>query len=434
MDDAGRHETQSTAPTIRLVIAQAVLLGLFTGAFGIVYLLGIELLTEFIWGEDPFEEGWFSGDIWNIVIPVLAGVVIGVIYRVFRLPTRYPGFIEDLKEGEVDPKTTVGAVVIAVFSLISGPSVGPEAPLGAAGGAAGTWLARRRSANPDHVRRMSFVGISGAFGGLLSTPIGGPLLAFELEHDQTQSYYYTNIVPGVIAGAVSFGVMWPVLGAPFQALLALPSAEFESWMLLAAVGLGVVGAVAAVVVGKLMLGTVNLMRPLDDRPILRGLVGGAAVGLISFALPLTMFSGQAGLPVVIADWQSFGIPLLIALALFKALALGVSLGGGFFGGPVFPIFFIGAVLGVAVHALIPGIPLIVAVASVMAALGAAVALLPLSMAVLAAILTQSGLEVFAAVTLASITAYAIRLALSRSGQGDMQKTAAPEPEPAGAAP
>ena len=67
----------------------------------------------------------------------------------------------------------------------------------------------------------------------------------------------------------------------------------------------------------------------------------------------------------------------------------------------------------------------------MAALGAAVALLPLSMAILAAILTQSGLEVFAAVSLASITAYAIRLALSRSRQGDMQRSAVKETAPTG---
>ena len=221
------------------------------------------------------------------IIPILAGLLAGLIYKVFRLPARYPGFIEDLQEGEVDPKTAPGAVAVAVISLISGPSVGPEAPLGTAGGAAGTWLARRQGGGEDNVRQMTFVGISGAFGGLMSTPIGGPLLAFELEHDQTHNYYFTNLVPGVIAGAVSFGIMWPVLGAPFEGLLAIPQGQFASWMLVAAVGLGLLGAVAAVVVGKLMTGLVDLMRPLDDRPIVRGLIGGLIVGAIGYVLPLT---------------------------------------------------------------------------------------------------------------------------------------------------
>jgi len=47
------------------------------------------------------------------------------------------------------------------------------------------------------------------------------------------------------------------------------------------------------------------------------------------------------------------------------------------------------------------------------------------MAILAAIMIQSGLEVFGAVALASVTAYAIRIAVSRSrGGGDMQRSAA----------
>jgi H+/Cl- antiporter ClcA len=403
----------------------AVALGLVTGVFGVLYLLLTEWLSDAIWGDEPLATGWFSGDISNLLIPVIAGLVVGAIYQVFRLPSRYPGFIEDLKEGMVDPKTTVGAIVIAVFSLISGPSVGPEAPLGAAGGAVGTWAARLRGAEEERVRQMSFVGISGAFGGLLATPVGGPLLAFELEHEQTQGYYYAHIVPGVIAGAVSFGIMWPILGAPFQGLIELDVPVFESWMLLAAVALGLTGAIAAFVVGKIMVAAVSLMRPLDGRPMVRGVLGGVAVGMIAFAMPLTMFSGQTALPVVIDGYAEIGVAMLLALALLKALALGVSLGGGFFGGPIFPMFFIGATLGIAVHLLVPSIPIALAVGCVMAAVSAAIALLPLSMAVLASIMIESGLQMSGAIALASVTGYAVRVAIMLARQSDMEKAAAP---------
>lgn len=79
--------------------------------------------------------------------------------------------------------------------------------------------------------------MSGVFGGLMSTPIGGPLLAFELEHEQTHGYYDRHLVPGMLAGAVTFGLMWPVIGAPFSGLLDIPRPDFESWMLLAAAGM-----------------------------------------------------------------------------------------------------------------------------------------------------------------------------------------------------
>lgn len=412
----------------RYVLVRAVLLGIFTGLFGVAFLIGTEELTELIWPEWE-NEGWFSGNIWTFLIPIVAGLLVGLTYRIFRLPPRIPGFIDDLKDGEVDPKATRGALGVAVISLVGGSSVGPEAPLGAAGGAVGTWLAQRRNADSEEVRQMSFIGISGAFGGLMSTPIGGPLLAFELEHDQTRNYYYTSLVPGIIAGAISFGIMWPIVGAPFQGLLEIPHGDFRSWMLLAAVGLGVLAAAAAAVVGKLMAAIVGLMRRLDSRPILRGLIGGVAVGAIGYTMPLTLFSGQTSLPVILEDYESFGVLMLLALALLKMSALGISLGGGFFGGPIFPTFFTGAVLGIAVHNMFPDIPLVLAVGSMMAALGAAIALLPLSMAILTAILIESGLEFFAAVVVASVTAYAIRVALTGpDGTGDMQKTASVDAE------
>jgi len=145
-------------------------------------------------------------------------------------------------------------------------------------------------------------------------------------------------------------------------------------------------------------------------------------------MPLTLFSGQHAIPVLLDGYQGIGVLALVAIALLKAAALGASLGGGFFGGPIFPIFFIGVALGLAIHILIPAIPLALALGGTMAALGAAVALLPLSMAVLTAIMIQSGLEVFGAVVLAAMTAYAIRIALTRRQQaGDMQRSAASEP-------
>jgi len=176
-----------------------------------------------------------------------------------------------------------------------------------------------------------------------------------------------------------------------------------------------------------MVGSARLMKPLASRPVLRGVVGGAMVGAIGLVLPLTLFSGQTALPMILDDYAGFGIAMLIALALFKAAALGISLGAGFYGGPVFPMFFIGATLGIAVNLVFPAIPLAVAVGSIMAALGAAVALLPLSMAILAAIMIQSGLETFGAVVVAAITAYSIRVALMRRQvTGDMQRSASSE--------
>jgi len=115
--------------------------------------------------------------------------------------------------------------------------------------------------------------------------------------------------------------------------------------------------------------------------------------------------------------------MLIALALVKAIALGASLGGGFYGGPIFPLFFIGGVLGIAVNVVFPAIPLGLAVGATMAGLGAAVSLLPLSMAILVAILTNSGLVVSSAIVVAAATAFALRQMVMRPGEGSSTEAA-----------
>ncbi|MEA1903790.1 MAG: chloride channel protein [Actinomycetota bacterium] len=397
-------------PSPARAIGRAVALGAITGVFSLVYLFLVEEGTHALWGDEGSTE-WFSGGVWSIVIPIGAGLLIGLTYVLLKLPARFDGFISELQDGHVEPSTAPGALLVAVISLIGGASLGPEAPLGTAGGAAGTWLARRAGADEERVRVATFTGISGAFGGLLSTPLGGPLLAFELEHEQTHSYYFNHLVPGVIAGAVSFGILYPTLGAPFLGLYDVPTADFRSWMLLAGVGIGLFGAVAAILIGRTIKAITTLMSPLDSRPILRGLVGGAAIAAIAFTSPLTLFSGVDGLVPIIDNPTQFGVLALVILAILKTMAMSVSIGGGFYGGTIFPMFFIGGTLGVVVHIIFPAIPIGLALGATMSAVGGTLAMIPLAMTIITSLLVKADFLMSGAILMAAITGFTVRYLL-----------------------
>lgn len=406
-----------------ILIGQSALLGLFGGLLTVAYLLVVEGGVHVLWG-DPDHVGWFTGSWKALVIPVVAGLLVGLAYRRASLPPRFKGFIDELEEGEVEPSTAPGALAIAVVSLIGGASLGPEAPVGTGAGAAGTWLARRRGVDKAQTRVLTFAGMSAAFGGLVSSPLGGPLLAFELEHEQSGSYYYTHLIPGVVAGAVGFGVVFPVIGAPFIELYDIPNSDFHSWMLVAAVGIGAVGFATAMGLGRILVPVVSWFRRLDDRPMTRGLVGGAGVAIAGFALPLTLFSGQTALAEILEDPEAIGSLTLLALLVIKTVALGSSLGGGFYGGPIFPIFFIGGILGALIHVSFPVVPLGLAVACSMAAMGSAAALIPLSLAILAALIVGANFLVFGAVLVSAATAFVLRYSLMDSERRAMVQSAA----------
>ena len=405
------------------LLGNSIVLGLFGGLLTVVYLVVVEGGIHLLWGEID-QVGWFSGSWQSLFIPIVAGLLVGLAYRRSSLSPRFKGFIDELEEGEVEPSTAPGALLVAVISLIGGGSLGPEAPVGTGAGAAGTWLARRRGADDATTRALTFAGMSAAFGGLVSSPLGGPLLAFELEHEQSKSYYFSHLIPGVVAGAVGFGVVYPIIGAPFVSLYEIPGFEFRSWMLLAAAGIGVVGSVVALLLGKLVVPIVGWFRSFDDRPVVRGLLGGLGVGVAGFALPLTLFSGQTGLAEVLADPAAIGWVTLVALIVVKTFALAASLGGGFYGGAIFPIFFIGGILGALIHVAFPVLPLGLAVACSMAALGSSAAFIPLSLTILATLVVGADFLVFGAVLLAAATAFVLRYSTISAGERAAVQTAA----------
>jgi H+/Cl- antiporter ClcA len=106
------------------------------GVIGIAYLFVVETGIHAIWpDEDGFE--WFSSGPETVIIPIAAGLIVGFLYKILKVPGRLKGFIAELEEGEVDTKTVPAAQLIAIVSLIGGASLGPEAPLGTAAGGAG---------------------------------------------------------------------------------------------------------------------------------------------------------------------------------------------------------------------------------------------------------------------------------------------------------
>ncbi len=87
------------------------------------------------------------------------------------------------------------------------------------------------------------------------------------------------------------------------------------------------------------------------------------------------------------------------------LTFAVSQGSGFVGGPIFPALFVGGTAGVIVHHVLPGVPLGLAFACLLAAVPGALATAPFAMVLMAAFLTQLGALETAPVLIAVITAF-----------------------------
>ena len=382
------------------LMGYAVALGVF-GAFAALVFMGvIGFGGKWYTDSDP---GWFGGHWWWLAVTAAAGVVVGLLRRLMRVPEQIPGLFADLQSGHVDTGLVPGIAAVSAVSLIGGASLGPEKALGAMGGGAGTWLARRRALGNEDSQVNTLVGFTGAYGGLFSSTVIVVMLILEAARPGGQRFFKT-LVGGVVASSVSFGIYFAIAGAVFVDAYQVPPYNFEDWQLVAGIPLGLFAALLATLLVAFMTLASRLFGRLKLPGIAKSTLGGAVFGLVGVALPLTMFSGSDQLKTVLTDAGTLGLGLLVAILIAKMLAFAVSQGSGFVGGPIFPSLFIGGTAGVVVHQVFPGVPLGLAFSCLLAAVPGSVAPASLSMVLLAVFLTQVGALQTAPILIAVITA------------------------------
>jgi H+/Cl- antiporter ClcA len=413
------------SPGFWVITRYAALFGVVL-AFAALAFLGLIKAGTQLWFTLPKNPGWFDGSLWWVAVTAAAGVLVGVLRRVFRVPVKLPGTVQELKDQRVEPSTVPAAVAVSLVSLAGGASLGPEAGLGMMGGGLGTWISERRKLTEDVRATNTLSGMSGAYGGLLSSPILATILVLEIARPKARQFADT-LVASLLSSSVAFAVYFPIAGSTFVGIYTLPTFKYHDWQLLAAIPLGLVaGALALVTVVAIGLVT-KLTAPLAKRTILRSTIGGIAFGLVGVALPLTLFTGTDQLTTVIHDGVALGAGLLIAVVFAKIFVFAVCEATGFIGGPFLVMLFIGGTAGTAAHVLIPGLPEGLAFTAMFAALPGALVAAPFSLILLGALTTQIGTLQIAPVAIAVLTAY-----LAVSGTGTLMALANRAREPAAA--
>jgi H+/Cl- antiporter ClcA len=387
----------------RRLLGVAVVLGLAGGVMGLIYLGVTGEVIDIFFGDAG--TAWWSGEWWWIPLIASGGLAVAALRQTWHVPEKVPGGVAIIESGEVDHATAPRWAAIAAVSAIAGASLGPSFALVVMGGGLGSWIASRRWAERQADQDYTLTGISGAFGAAFTSPILGAFLVSEIAPTRKERYV-TAIIPQLIAAVIGFGIFYVVVGRTFLGSYEVPAYEYRNLDLLIAVALGLFAAVVMVVLVVILL-AVKWAAAFVPNPYLRGAGGGAVVGLIAVALPLTLGAGQTQLGTVVDEASGLGIGLLAAALIGKMLAMALSLRAGFMGGNVFPLIFIGGTAGTLVHLAFPDTPFALAVSCMLAAVPGSYLRAPVSLTFIAAIALGLGAETIAPVTVAVITAYIV---------------------------
>jgi H+/Cl- antiporter ClcA len=370
MDDREFMGQSDYIKLILWIVVMAIPVALLTLMYLALYHKGSQLVAETL----P-EALNISRPVYTILVAVLGGLLVGLGLR--YLGVRHGESLQkEMEAGRVPYRGVPWLVLTALVGLVSGASLGPEGPLGHLGAAVASWVAERLRLPKDRSRIMTLSGVSAAFGGYLASPFGGAFMSMEFTGSLAYPIY-ANLIAATTSALFGTLVVFRFTGLVPRGLLNFPKYSNFEWMhILYAVIFGLVGLVWAFLF-KMIFGFVaRLTTPLNRLPVLKPLVGGLVFGLIGAWLPLTLYSGEAELNIIIAKGEEIGAILLLLMAVVKLLTLSVCLSSGFPGGFVFPLFFSAGSLGYAIHLLFPFIPLDIAMICTMAGIGGAVMRMP----------------------------------------------------------
>ena len=275
----------------------------------------------------------------------IAGVAIGGVYQHYgkSVVTGNNLLLDRIHSPEaaaipfrMAPLVLVATVVTHLF----GGSAGREGTAIQMGGTLAGLLAAPLKLSARDRRLLLMSGISGGFGAVFGTPIAGAV--FGLEVLTIGRIDYEALVPCLAASVVG-DVVCRGLGIRHH-LYAVgvlpPSLAPVSWLLILVAG--VLFGVAATVFSLLTHGISHAMSRRVSRPWLRPVIGGSAVVALTFLVGTRDYLGLS-LPLIEKAFTPGGV-VLWAFA-FKILFTAITLGTGFKGGEVTPLFCIGATLG-----------------------------------------------------------------------------------------
>lgn len=350
-----------------LLLLYTVILGSIVGAIIWAFLRIMNLGIEFIWDFIPSK---IDFPLYTILVCAVGGLLIGLWKKKFGdYPEELGTVLGKVKKTGRYPYNNIFSTIIsALLPLISGASIGPEAGLTGVIAGLCSWVGDKLKLYFKEVKELTQIGMSATLGSIFHSPLFGFIEPIESDKDVVLPKT-SKIVLYFTAILSSFGVFL-LLGKLFggrAGLESLVTDKVDLWQYLYAIPLAAIGILAGYLYFLFKKLTFSLEQKFKKYTIIRGSVGGLLLGISGTILPLTMFSGEHQMGVVISEAETIGAVMLIVIAVVKLLLTNICIDSGLKGGHFFPIIFCGISIGCAMS-LILGIDIVFSASIVTTAL------------------------------------------------------------------
>ncbi|HWG34420.1 MAG TPA: chloride channel protein, partial [Gemmatimonadaceae bacterium] len=227
--------------------------------------------------------------IWVMIVPVIGGVIVGLMARYGSGAIRGHGIPEAMEqiltnESKISPKITVLKPLSAAIAIGSGGPFGAEGPIIATGGALGSLVGQVLHTTPDERKTLLAAGAAAGMAAIFGTPVAAVLLAIEL---LLFEYRPRSLVPVALASATATGIRMVFEGS--AGVFAMPQLTQPSGEALTTyMVLGAIVGVAAVGVTKSLYYIEEGFEKLPIHWMWFPALGAVVVGIIGYFEPRTL--------------------------------------------------------------------------------------------------------------------------------------------------
>lgn len=403
----------TSCPYPRLLL-YALIVGLLGGCVATVFYLGLKLGFALLWATDPSQVSigtWAHLYPYIPLVTAFGGLLVGLSVKFFGATGGLADAIAELHhEGRLSYRFLPGMALASGLSLLFGSSAGPESPMIDINGGLGSWLGDRLNLSADRIRILTLCGMAAGMGVFFESPLGATLFVLEVPHRRSVEFHEA-IIPALISAATGFTLFRVITGTTIGGIYTFPAYDtLRPNDIGFAVLIGIIGAAVGALFIFLDRQIQRWLAPYQQYPLILIVVVGFLIGLIALIHPITLFYGERQIEQVIRVVNRYSIGILLSVAFFKLVALSLCLRGGFRGGVVFPLFFVGACVGMAVHQALPNTPLSVALAGMMSAITVVVTKTPLGLAVILTVISHTAM--LPLMTIATLTSYLLTLPIA----------------------
>ena len=310
-------------------------IGLLVGGVAAAFHLGIDWAAE-LRAREP----------WILWLLPVGGMAIVLLYRVCRMEKDQGTNLVLAAVREAEPLKLRTAPLIFLSTIVThlvGGSSGREGAILQIGGSLSSKIGRWMHLDDKDSRIITMCGMSAAFSALFGTPLTAAMFAMEVT--SVGVLYYAAIVPCVLSAIIGLWVA-QLCGVPPTAFSLQGVPNLTPVTLLQCIGMGVLFALLSILFCRMMHAAPRLYDKYLPNPVARAAAGGALVIALTFLVwlwnPGTYDYNGAGTAVIHAAIGGEARPEAFLL---KMLFTTITLGAGFKGGEIVPVFFTGATFG-----------------------------------------------------------------------------------------